>query len=210
MSMTYNSLIAEVTSYLNRNDAATINEIPNFISQAQQDICRVCKTIGFERYVEDSFFPDNPVMTKPGRWRRTITFNCGMGGTNNVRNQLFNRTYEYVRNFWPDSTQTGLPLYYADYGYNNWIICPTPDQAYPFELAYLELPEPLSVSVQTNWLTNFAPDVLLFGTLLQAIPFLGNDERIPEWKNFYKEGIASLNGQDEQRYLDRASNRGAD
>lgn len=208
--MTYNSLTAQILDYINRSDADTINEVPNFIYQAEQRICRECKNIGLEQYVTSSFTPNVPVLEKPGRWRRTITFNCGTGGTNNVRNQLFNRSYEYIRNFWPDSTQSGLPLYYADYGYNSWIVAPTPDQSYPFEIAYLELPQPLSNSVQTNWLTNFAPEVLLYACLLEAIPFLKNDERIPVWESLYNRGLASLNAQDDQRYLDRASNREAD
>lgn len=210
MPMTYNSLVNQIESYLNRSDADTVAQIPNFIAQAEQRICREGKTIGLEQYVTSSFFPNNPVLQKPARWRRTLTFNCGTGSTNNTRNQLYTRSYEFLRGYWPDATQTGLPLYFGDYAYDHWLVAPTPDQAYPFEISYLELPEPLSVITQTNWLTDYASDVLLYACLLEAVPFLKDDDRIPVWEMMYNRGLQSLNAQDEQRYVDRASNRGAD
>ncbi len=210
MVMTYNSLVAQITSYLNRNDASTIAQIPNFIYQAEQRICRESKNIGLEQYVEGNFTPGVSVYPKPARWRRNITFNYGTGVGNNTRNQVFLRTYEYVRAYWPDSTQLAPPLYYSDYAYTHFLIAPTPDAAYPFEFSYLELPEPLNIGVQTNWLTNYAPDALLYASLLEAVPFLKNDERVPVWQNYYDRALASLNNQDDQRIVDRTSNRGAD
>jgi hypothetical protein len=210
MTMTYNSLVLQIESYLNRNDADTIAQIPNFIYQAEQRICRESKNVGLVVYVTSAFLPGNSVISKPGRWRRTLTFNYGTGALFNTRNQLYLRSYEYLRAYSPDSTLTGKPLYYSDYGYTHWLVAPTPDIDYPFEIGYLELPEPLSIAVQTNWLTNYAPDLLLYGCLLEAIPFLKNDERIPVWQNLYDRALASVENQDTLRLEDRASNRSAD
>jgi hypothetical protein len=208
--MTYNSLVNQVMDYLIRTDIDTLNEVPNFIYQAEQRICRESKSIGLEVYVTGSFISNSPVLAKPARWRRSLTLNFGTGVGNNTVNQITLRSYEFVRNYWPNPTQTGQPKFYSDYGYDHLLIAPTPDQDYPFEYGYLQLPEPLSPSVQTNWLTNNAPDVLLYATLLEAVPFLQNDERIPVWQSMYDKGIASLNTQDDQRQLDRSSNRSAD
>jgi hypothetical protein len=101
-------------------------------------------------------------------------------------------------------------MFYSDYGYDHLLVAPTPDQDYPFEFAFLQLPEPLSANVQTNWLTNNAPDVLLYATLLEATPFLQNDDRMPMWKEMYTRGLDSLNIQDDMRVKDRASNRESD
>lgn len=207
MSMTYTSLVAQITSYLNRTDADTIAQIPNFISQAEQRICRESENVGFEIYVTGSFTSSVSVLQKPGRWRRNLTFNIGTGTDYNTRQQLLLRGYEYLRNYWPDDTQTGTPLFYGDYGYNNLLFAPTPDVAYPFEFAYLELPEPLSTTVSTNWLTDYAPDVLLLASLLEAMPYLKNSEKIPEWSTLYQERIMGLNKQDTERVTDRAAIR---
>ena len=208
--MTYNSLVVEIQSYLDRLDADTLSNIPNFIYQAESKISRRCKTIGLEQYITAAFLPGNPIIVKPGRYRRVISFQLGTGPTLSIRNQLYLRTYEYVRSYAPDPTVLGQPLYYSDMGYLNWLVGPTPDQAYPFEIAYLELPEPLSLAVQTNWLTNFAPDLILYGTLLEAIPYLKSDERIGVWQSFYQDAIDSVNEQDVNRYLARSSNRESD
>lgn len=210
MVMTYNSLVAQVTSYLNRTDTATLDQIPNFIYQAEQRICRESKNVGLEVYVTGTFITNNSVIAKPARWRRNITFNYGTGVLNNTRNTILLRSYEFCRAYWPDPTLSAPPKFYADYGYYNLLIVPTPDQAYPFELGYLQLPDPISPNNQTNWITNYAPDVFLYATLLEAMPFLKDDERIPVWKEYYDRGLSSLNQQDDQRIYDRSGNRSAD
>jgi len=210
MGITYNSLVASIENYLVRNDASTIQQIPTFILNAQLKICREAKTIGLEQYVSGFFQPGQAVMEKPARWRRTITFNYGSGQGFNTRNFLKQGTYEYLNMYWPNRTLTAAPIYYSDYDYNTLLIAPTPDIAYPFEFAYIELPVPLTVNQQTNWLTNYAGDVLLYGSLLEAMPFLKNDERIPAWQEKYKAGIASLIQQDTQSHFDRQYNREAD
>lgn len=208
--MTFNSLVVELQSYLDRLDADTLSNIPNFIYQAENRLSRECKSIGNEQYITAAFLPGNPIITKPGRWRRTLGIQLGTGPTLSIRNQLYLRSYEYVRSYAPDPTLLGQPLYYADMAYLNWIFAPTPDFAYPFEISYLELPEPLSLAVQTNWLTNFCPDALLYACLLEAIPYLKSDERIPVWQSMYDRSLASLNGQDFDRYLARSSSRESD
>ena len=210
MTMTYNSLVAQVMDYLNRTDADTLAEVANFIYQAEQRICRESKNIGLEVYVTGNFTPNVAVMAKPARWRRNISFNYGNGAGSNVFNPITLRTYEFIRNYWPNQSLTSPPMFYADYGYSNLVIAPTPDLSYPFEYVYLELPIPIGPALQTNWLTNYAPDVLLYATLLEAVSFLQNDERIPTWEKYYQKGIDSLNSQDDQRVLDRQSNRASD
>lgn len=208
--MTYASLSAQILAYVDRNDAATAAQIPNFISQAEQRICREAKTIGLETSVVGNFAVGQYVLPKPGRWRRSLSLTYGNGTGNNTSNQLFLRTYEYIKGYWPDSTQTAPPQFYADFAYDHIILSPTPDHAYPFLWTYLQLPEPLGPTVSTNWITNNAPDLLLYASLLEAIPFLKIDERVPLWQSFYDRALKSINTQDEQRYDDRTSNRESD
>lgn len=204
--MTYNSLVAQIEEYLNRLDAETLAQIPNFISQAEQRICREAENIGTESYVVGNFIAGTSVYPKPGRWRRTLAINFGSGDGFNNRNPIFDRSYDYVRRYWPNDTVQGVPQFYADYGYSNWLFAPTPDDNYPFEVSYLELPEQLTPSNQTNWITDYAPDVLLYASLLEAMPFLKNDERIPVWQGYYQRGVNSLKTQNHSRLLDRQSN----
>jgi hypothetical protein len=112
-----------------------------------------------------------------------------------------------VRKYWPNREQTGVPLFYAEYDYNNWIVAPTPDAAYPFEVLIYQLLPLLDDANQTNWLTDYAPQVLLYGALLEATPFLKNDERIQVWQTMYDRAAQALNGEDLSKILDRSARR---
>ena len=45
----------------------------------------------------------------------------------------------------------------------------------------------------TNVVLNEAPDIYLFGALLQAEPFLLNDERVALWRDQFDRAIEQLN-----------------
>src|SRR5205807_30273 len=97
-----------------------------------------------------------------------------------------------------------------DFGQNFWKVAPTPDSNYPYQVSYLEFPLPLSVNNQTNWLTDFISDILLFCSLMNAMPYVKDDERLPVWKQEYQTKVQALNMQDMRRKIDRQTDRGAD
>jgi hypothetical protein len=68
---------------------------------------------------------------------------------------------------------------------------------------YYERNQPLDSSNQSNWFTEYAPQALLYGSLLQAMPFLKNDERIPMWQAQYDKIIAVLQNENAIRVADR-------
>ena len=119
-----------------------------------------------------------------------------------VRHPIFLRKYEYLTNFWPNNTETEAPQFYADTDWEHWYLAPTPDQNYAFEVLYCERIQPLSSTNQTNWLTQNAPTAMLFGTLLQAMPFLKNDQR-QIFQQKYTEAVQSLKTEDVARVGDR-------
>lgn len=214
MTMTYTSLVNQVISYLDREgDVATSEQIPNFIYQAQQRLALACKTIGLESYVVGTFIPGQSVYQRPANWRRNISMNVGSGTGFNTRNPMVLRTYEFLRSYTPnsaDNTKWTLPQFYADYGFTNYLVAPTPDQPYPYEYAFLQLPDPITDINQTNWWTNYAPQVLLNATLLEAMYFLKDDDRIQVYKAATDEGAQMINTQDDLRIVDRSSARQAD
>ena len=200
--LTYDNLIAIVPQYLERSDTATINAIPTFITLAEFEIAQQIKTLGQLQIVEATMTSGNPVIQKPSRWRKTVSMNYT--DANGDRHPILLRKYEYLTNYWPINTSTSAPLYYSDTSWDFWYIAPTPDQSYNFEVLYYERIQPLSSTNQTNWLTQNAPNAMLFGTLLQAMPFLKNDQRqIFEQK--YQEAIQALKAEDVSRVGDRQS-----
>lgn len=211
-TMTFETLQQDVRRYLERgatlaSDAVVYEQIPRLINLAERRIARELKIQGFIAVVSDVMVPGQSVYAKPDRWRETVSVNFGSGADNANRTPLFTRVYEYLRSYWPNESLTATPQFYSDYDYTHWLIAPTPDQAYPFEVLYYELPPLLDDTIQTNWLTEYAPQLLLYGALLEATPFLKNDERIGTWQSYYDRAAAMLNGEDLAKILDRASIR---
>lgn len=209
--LTYDTLVEKVISYLERPHDETIQqEMDVWIKFAHERIGRDSNTQLFEVYVSRNFQAGVSVIPKPARWQNTVAFNYGSGSGNNTRTNLLLRTYEYCRAFWPDDTKEGPPKYYADYGYYNWLLTPTPDSDYPFELGYLETPQVIDATYQTNYLTEFMPEVLLKAVLLEAMLGLKNDDRLPVVESEYVKMISSWNAKDDLRKTDRYTSRSAD
>jgi hypothetical protein len=198
--MTYTSLAADIESYLERTDTATVDKIPTFIMLAEQVIASQIKFLGNLTVNESTMVQGDPVIAKPARWHKTVSMNVTVDG---VRSPVFLRKYEYLREYWPEATNEDVPKFYADYDYTHWLIAPTPADAYTFEVLYYERVQPLDVSNQTNWFTQYAPQALLYGSLLQAMPFLKNDERMAMWRAEYDLIINTLKTEDIQRIGDR-------
>ena len=209
---TFTTLQQDIRRYLERgftlaSDQLVYEQIPRLINLAERRIARELKVQGLINVITSTMVPGLAVYPKPDRWRTTVSFNFGTGAQGNEYNQLFPRSYEYIRSYWPDRTQTEAPQFYADYDYNNWIVEPTPDAAYPFEVLVYQLLPLLDDASQTNWLTEYAPQVLLYASLLEATPFLKNDERIPIWQQMYDRSAQALNGEDLSKILDRSARR---
>jgi hypothetical protein len=198
--MTYDSLTYYVLQYLERSDQATINAIPTFITLAEFEIAQEIKTLGQLQVAESAMTIGNPTIAKPARWRKTVSMNITDASGN--RTPVLLRKYEYLTNYWPNNTETSTPLFYSDTDWDHWYVAPTPDKSYSFEVLYYERIAPLSSTNQTNWLTQNAPTAMLFGTLLQAMPFLKNDQR-QIFQQKYLEAIKSLKDEDISRIPDR-------
>ena len=201
-AMTYDSLIQDVQDYCERTDSPFINQIPRFLMMAENRIASEAKPFGFMRTVSGTL--NGNTLAKPVRWRKTKSFSLLIGAT---RKYLFERGYEYLRSYWPDASLLDVPYYYADYDFEHFYVAPTPNLQYAFELQYYERPEPLSEANQTNWTTQYAPQLLLYATLLEAMPFLKTSERIPEFQSLYTQALSAIIKEDGERVSDAALTR---
>lgn len=209
---TFTTLKQDVRRYLERGatyetDPVVFEQIPRAINLAERNIATELKVQGEINVVTSTMIVGQSVYPKPDRWRDTVSINMGTGTGYNTRKMIFARSYEYARSYWPDATQTGEPNYYADYNKENWLFAATPDAPYPFEVLYYQLPILLDEANQSNWLTEYVPQMLLYRTLLEMTPFLKNDARIPVWQQMYDRSAAMVNGEDLAKILDRSTVR---
>lgn len=200
-NMTYTSLLADMRRYLERGyvqDPTVYEQLPNLITLAERAIADQLKILGFLEVVTADLVAGTSVYVKPDRWRQTVSMQAGTS-----RRQIFPRSYEYCRTYWPNETLRDVPEFYSDYGYQHWLIVPTPVATIPWEVSYYQQPPLLSGSVQSNWLTDYAPNALLYRALLEATPFLKNDERVPVWQTYYTEAMNNFNVNDMKKVIDR-------
>ena len=209
-AMTYTSLVTDLQKYLQRYDELVTNQIPRFIMLAQQAVVRDLKILGFREEVTGTFDGNaqaSGVMAKPSDWRKTISFYASTGVNFNSHSPVLERTNEYIRTVYPDPTVNGVPRYYGDSDWNHWLIAPAPDPTLApyFKIAYYGTLVMLDESNNTNWLTQNAPDWLLYRCLKEAAGFVKTDERIAVWDSNYGQATSSLLKQEEHGMIDRAA-----
>ncbi len=132
-------------------------------------------------------------ITLPDEWLEMVRFTMSTG------TPVIQMEYQDPHGFFAANHQTlsGFPRYYTIVG-STLYVGPSPDSGttYTYTIQYLERIPVLSATNTSNWLLDIAPDLYLFGSLLQAEPYLHNDERIPLWKLMVDNAIHELQGQD--------------
>lgn len=204
-ALTYDSLISDVISYCERDDQIFIDQVPRLIMMCENKIASEVRGLGMMKFANTALSANVPTYEKPARWRETVSFSfVNAAGT---RVYLKERGYEYCRVYWPSVATPGTPKFYANYDYEHFLVVATPDINYEAEFCYYERPEPLSSSNQESWTTQYAPQLLLYGTLLEAQPFLKRPERIAEFKPLYDEAVANVKTESTRRAQDQSATR---
>jgi len=193
--MTYDSLVANIIDYMERDDADFVAQIPNLIALAESSIAAELKTFLQLIVVETNLTSNVAVLNKPTRWRKTVSMKIN-------GQPVLLRSQDYIAQYQSESS-TGQPLYYADYDYNNWNFAPVPDQSYPVEIIYYAEIQPLDQSNQQNLWTAIAPQAMLYGALLQAQGYLKALDKLDMWKKYYADAISALKKEDNSRRVDR-------
>lgn len=212
VAMTYDSLLADLRRYIERGsvaDTSVYAQLPSLVNLAERDIATKLKILGLLVPMTDDLVAGTSVYQKPNLWRATASMNFGVTNADDEveRKFLLPRAYEFCRMYWPIEARRDEPLFYADYDYTHWLIVPTPVATYPWEVQSWQQPPLLDDANQSNWLTDFAPQALLYGALTQTLPFLKDGAWTKEWAGTYSEQLQVLDGQDLQRIIDRTTTR---
>jgi len=193
--MTYDNLIADVITYMERNDAGFVAQIPSLIGLAESAIAAELKTLLQLTVVETTLPANASVLNKPARWRKTVSMKAN-------GKPILLRSQDYVAQYQSEST-ADVVKYYAEYDYNNWNFAPLPAADTPIEIIYYSEIQPLDSTNQQNLFTRECPQAMLFGTLLQAQGYLKALDKLPVWKSYYTDSLAALKKEDNSRRVDR-------
>jgi len=89
------------------------------------------------------------------------------------------------------SDVAGQPRYFTVFG-DEIELAPTPDAAYTIEMVYRQN-IPALASNSNNWLLTLAPDLYLYGALLESAPYIKEDGRIQTWGLGFTAALNDLN-----------------
>lgn len=189
----YSALRASIADWLNRDDLTSV--IPDFISLAEAQIERRVPT---QRMVVRTNLTISSQFTNlPSDFLSAKSL--VLTSTSPVR------PLEFVTEDEMDAKRVvfqavGKPAYFTIIGTTVEVV-PTPDTSYTAELTYFQTFAKLSDSNTTNWLLERHPDVYLYGSLLQAAPYLRDDERVGMWTALYGQAIEDMIVQNDRASL---------
>ncbi len=182
----YTTLLTAITDYLARSNLASF--APNFVQNWEERFYRQPKNFG--RWMETSgtigTVASSVVAVPAAYLGLKVAYINGSPST-----RLERVTLDQMYGRYPRGGDTGLPEWISRDG-ANFVFGQEPDSAYVLKGTYWAKPTVLrsfTGDAAAHWLIVNAPDLVLYGSLLQAEPFSKNDIRIPVWQQLYNDSL---------------------
>jgi hypothetical protein len=190
--MNYAALVTAVSDYTeNTFPTADMN---TFIKQAEQRIYNTVQFPSLRKNVTGVTSPTNKYLACPDDF--LSSYSLAVINTDGSYSYLLNKDVNFIREAYPQPTDTATPKYYALFGPQSgnateltFILGPTPDAVYTMELHYFFYPESI-VTATTTWLGDNFDTVLLYGTLVEAYTYMkGEQDMMALYDSKYKEAL---------------------
>jgi len=190
--MTYDELVTNIRNYTEvDSNVFSASVIDNFITMAENRILRDIDLDVFKKESTTNFVANSRFLPAPS----DILTHRYMMVTSEDGDQTFLefRDNSFLKEYWPDYTETGVPKYYGVWNEDNFYIAPTPATALVVQLGYIYRPAQLSATNTSTWVSTNAPEALLYACLIQAYSYTkGPLEMIQYFENSYKQAIQGL------------------
>lgn len=186
----YSTLKTAVANYLGRSDLTS--QIPDFITLAELRLSRDIRTRRMLKTATATTTAGDATVGLPADF-------IGIRDIYLQGNPRITVSYLSPSSFSKNAPADigGEPRFYTLRS-NEFEFAPNPDAAYTLQMLYYFKPEAMSDSNTSNeFLANY-PDALLYASLLEAEPYLMNDQRISTWSTLYNNAIERINNSDEQ------------
>jgi len=200
--MNYTQLTAAICDYTQNFDQDFIDNIPVFVTQAEQRIFNTVQFPSIRKNVTGVTSANNKYLSCPGDFLATYSL-AVIDALGNYE-YLLNKDVNFIRQAYPNPNSTAIPKYYALFGPTTtsgasplitdeltFILGPTPDAVYNIELHYYYYPESITVAADgQTWLGDNFDSVLLYGSLVEAVTFMkGEADMVALYDGKYKEAL---------------------
>ena len=181
---TYTNLQSSVADWLLRDDLTAV--IPSFISLAEANLNRDARHWRMEKRSTATL--DSQYSSLPADFLEPIRLSITSGTTSEL--QIVSQP-DMVDLRARSTNTSGVPRYYAMTAGEIEVV-PSPSGDFRLEMTYFARLPALSDSNADNWILTYYPDAYLYATLLQAAPYLKDDERVGLWKSLYDGAVAGI------------------
>jgi hypothetical protein len=211
--MTYDELFAAIQSYTENQfpetylaDGSAVSsttQINTFITQAEQRIYNTVQFPSLRKNVTGVTTTNNKYLSLPSDF--LAVYSLAVIDATGAYEYLLNKDVNFIRQAYPQPTDTAIPRYYALFGPTtssdvtpiitdelSAILGPTPDAAYNVELHYYYYPESITTAADgRTWLGDNFDSVLLYGSLVEAYTFMkGEQDMVALYNTKYQEALA--------------------
>ena len=184
----YEALKTSIANWADRDDMVTF--IPDFVALCEARFNRELRLRSMEQKWEADTIGGQANYALPPRFLQMREFRINANPTVSLR-YVSPEIYEA----W--NLGSGEPSFYTIIA-NEIRLGPIPAGVYNIEMLYWAKFPNLGGSTTSNWMLQNAPDVYLYGSLMEMEPFIQNDARIAVWAAGYDRAISNIQLQDDK------------
>ena len=192
MAFTYATLKTAIQDYMENDETTFTNNLDNFIKNTEEDILKNVELNYYRKNVTGTATSGSQYLGTPTDF--LAPFSLAVINSS-VYYYLLLKHPSFMRDYTPNASTTGQPKYYGEFDNDTFILAPTPDDNYTFELHYFYRPTSLTAGAAdgTTYLSTNMPNVMLAGSLLQAAIFMKLDAaEIGTYKQNYAKELTQL------------------
>lgn len=199
MSFTYAQLKTAIQDFAENTETTFVTNLPVFIRSAEDRVFTLVDLELFRKNANAQLSIGDEFLTLPSDYLASFSLQITDA---NYKNFIDFKDVNFVQQYAIDTNANGTPKYYGVFDVNNFILSPTPDAAYNVELHYYYRPTSLTAGADsgTTWLSTNAPNVLLYGSLVEAYTYMKGEA---DMMQLYEQRFA----QEMQRLKDLAEAR---
>jgi|TARA_R100000030_G_scaffold58001_1_gene43669 hypothetical protein len=190
---TYGTLKTAIQDYLDNSETTFTNNLDNFIQTAEERILKAVQLPVFRKNVTGSVTASDTYLAAPDDF--LAPYSLAVIDSSNNYSYLLLKHVSWIRDYTPAVATTGEPLYYAIFDNDSFILAPTPNSNYSVELHYYYRPNSLTTvsSSSQTWLSENAPNAMLYGSLVEGAVFMKSDpQTIALYDSKFQEALGML------------------
>tara|TARA_R110000796_G_scaffold95988_4_gene201426 strand:- start:567 stop:1421 length:855 start_codon:yes stop_codon:yes gene_type:complete len=164
MSYTLTTLKTTIQDYTENTETTFVSHLRDFIRSTENRIFKMIDFDVFRKNVTSAVSSSDRFLSVPDDY--LASFSLSITNSSNIE-FLLEKDVNFIQEYNPNASTTGVPKYYAKFDVSNFILAPTPNSNYSVELHYYYKPTSLADStivLTVGAASSFAVNEVITGT----------------------------------------------